>query len=283
MIVMIGHLSNNRLAVGIDHIIYGWIFFGIVMLLLFWVGSFWQEADVARSKDDVVMPANVVAVASPSGRAFLFAALAAIGVASIWPPLDAAVSQRVAKGDPVLSTIPAANNWIASDERVADWTPRYSGYATDLAQTYVNGDRRVALYVAYYRNQQKGRELITSGNVLTRSKDWPWKQTSSGSDRVAWEDRIATVARAELAGRDKRVQVIYLFWVAGHVTSNSYFAKALHAIAKLRGLGDDAALIVIYSPTQGDGEVARESLHAFAADMSPAIERALTAARESGK
>src|SRR5256885_17154333 len=43
MIVMIGHLSGNRLAVGIDHIIYGWIFFGVVMLLLFWVGSFWRE------------------------------------------------------------------------------------------------------------------------------------------------------------------------------------------------------------------------------------------------
>jgi exosortase A len=43
LIVMLGHLSNNRLAVGVDHIIYGWIFFGVVMLLLFWVGSFWQQ------------------------------------------------------------------------------------------------------------------------------------------------------------------------------------------------------------------------------------------------
>ena len=28
MIVMLGHLSNNRLATGVDHIIYGWMFFG---------------------------------------------------------------------------------------------------------------------------------------------------------------------------------------------------------------------------------------------------------------
>ena len=45
MIIMLGHLSNNKIAVGVDHIIYGWIFFGVVMMLLFWVGSFWQEAD----------------------------------------------------------------------------------------------------------------------------------------------------------------------------------------------------------------------------------------------
>ena len=40
LIVMTGHLSDMRLAVGIDHLIYGWVFFGIVMLLLFWVGTF---------------------------------------------------------------------------------------------------------------------------------------------------------------------------------------------------------------------------------------------------
>jgi len=28
MIVMIGHLSGNKLAVGVDHLIYGWLFFG---------------------------------------------------------------------------------------------------------------------------------------------------------------------------------------------------------------------------------------------------------------
>src|SRR6185295_5239153 len=38
MIVMIAHLSDMRLALGIDHLIYGWLFFGIVMLLLFWIG-----------------------------------------------------------------------------------------------------------------------------------------------------------------------------------------------------------------------------------------------------
>ena len=43
MIVMIAHLSDMKLALGVDHYIYGWVFFGIVMLLLFWIGSFWRE------------------------------------------------------------------------------------------------------------------------------------------------------------------------------------------------------------------------------------------------
>src|SRR5690606_22417596 len=43
MIVMIAHLSDMKLALGVDHYIYGWVFFGLVMLLLFWIGSFWRE------------------------------------------------------------------------------------------------------------------------------------------------------------------------------------------------------------------------------------------------
>ncbi|HRO60544.1 MAG TPA: exosortase A, partial [Burkholderiaceae bacterium] len=43
LIVMIGHLSDMRLAVGADHLVYGWVFFGIVMGLLFWVGSRMRE------------------------------------------------------------------------------------------------------------------------------------------------------------------------------------------------------------------------------------------------
>ena len=42
-IVMIAHLSGMKYAVGIDHIIYGWFFFGAVMLLLFMLGRTFRE------------------------------------------------------------------------------------------------------------------------------------------------------------------------------------------------------------------------------------------------
>jgi exosortase A len=43
MIVMIGHLSSNKLAVGVDHLIYGWLFFGVVITLMFWIGARWRD------------------------------------------------------------------------------------------------------------------------------------------------------------------------------------------------------------------------------------------------
>ena len=35
------------LATGVDHFIYGWVFFGIVIMAMFWVGSFWRDAELA--------------------------------------------------------------------------------------------------------------------------------------------------------------------------------------------------------------------------------------------
>ena len=50
MIVMIGHLSGNKLAVGVDHLIYGWVFFGIVIMAMFAIGARWSENAPADSR-----------------------------------------------------------------------------------------------------------------------------------------------------------------------------------------------------------------------------------------
>ena len=58
MIVMIAHLSDMRLALGVDHYIYGWVFFGLVMLLLFWIGSFWREDEAPVPETERVGPGS---------------------------------------------------------------------------------------------------------------------------------------------------------------------------------------------------------------------------------
>jgi len=56
LIVMMGHLSGNRLAAGVDHLIYGWLFFGVVIGLMFVLGMWWHE------------PAQAVDAADPCAR-----------------------------------------------------------------------------------------------------------------------------------------------------------------------------------------------------------------------
>ena len=48
-IILIAHYSDMALATGVDHFIYGWVFFGVVIFLLFWIGS--KFADKQSSRD----------------------------------------------------------------------------------------------------------------------------------------------------------------------------------------------------------------------------------------
>ncbi|MFV0276507.1 MAG: exosortase A, partial [Parahaliea sp.] len=43
LLVMLGHVSNGALGTGTDHMVYGWIVFGLVMFLLFWFGARWAD------------------------------------------------------------------------------------------------------------------------------------------------------------------------------------------------------------------------------------------------
>ena len=47
LIVMLGHLSDNKIATGVDHLVYGWVFFGIVILAMFFIGARWAEPPLA--------------------------------------------------------------------------------------------------------------------------------------------------------------------------------------------------------------------------------------------
>jgi len=278
IIVMLGHLSNNKLAVGVDHIIYGWVFFGLVMLLLFWIGSFWQE-DAAPAP--APLPAATATAPAAPPRLLFAAAVAAIVTAGAWLPIEARIDRSEQPSKPALPAIGAANGWSVSAVALTDWKPRYRGYAAELQQTLTKDGHEVGLYVAYYRHQSKGSELITSGNQLVTPEEWKWKQMGKGSDSIEWSGRPERVERADLSGQTIGLQAYRLYWVAGRVTSSQYEAKALQAWSKLSGQGDDAALVVIYAPRRTRDDDPTPILRGFIREMSPSIERALVAARDS--
>jgi exosortase A len=277
MIVMLGHLSNNRIATGVDHIIYGWIFFGVVMLLLFWVGSFWREdVRVDRVGTGALQPAKA---ASPPSR-FFAAALAAIVVAAVAQPLGGAVQRSAASVAPTLPAIEAAKGWSPTSETITDWTPKFSGQAAGLAQAYAKGNRRAGIYIDYYRAQRSGHELITSGNVLVGPGNNRWKEISRGDAAIEWAGTTRSIGSAEIMSGETGLEVLHAYWVDGRVTSSPYVGKVLQAWSRLRGNGDDAALVVLYAPHRR-GDDARATLSDFASAMAPGIERALLAARHS--
>jgi exosortase A len=117
MIVMIGHLSGMELATGVDHIIYGWLFFGLVMFVMFWIGSFWREDTAAEA---AASAATRTAGMPPRLPAMVVGVLL---VCAFWPAL-ALVGERANHNPaPVRLADVAVTAPQAAD--FADWKPFY--------------------------------------------------------------------------------------------------------------------------------------------------------------
>lgn len=278
-IVLLGHISDNRLATGVDHLIYGWVFFGMVMLGVFWIGARWREPEMSVASE-------VAAVTHGHTRppvAFgTWVAVAVLMTAALSLPNPALswLESRGQHGPVKLVEPPAPAGWVPAElSGLPEWEPRYGGMAATLRAAWEREGATVGLYLGYYRDQEPGRELINSENKVIPSKDPIWTMASYG-DRVAPLAEGPTRVRSmEIRGARGRLLVWHWYWIGGRVTSNEYVAKVWLVLAKLAGRGDDSAVVMLETPVAEDGRgQAEETLAAFAREISPALGQGLTAA-----
>src|SRR5690606_24753205 len=127
------------------------------------------------------------------------------------------------------------------------------------------------LHVGYYRNQSQQAEAVGAGSDLLDGPDEQWRRIATQRLDVALAGGEASVMRTEFVHPRDRIVAWRWYWIDGHMTASAYAAKALLAWAKLRGEGDDAAVIVLYTRRLDTGESADRRLAAFARDMSPQL------------
>ncbi|MFP5405971.1 MAG: exosortase A, partial [Gammaproteobacteria bacterium] len=271
LIVMLGHLSNMRIATGVDHLIYGWLFFGFVMALLFWIGSRRREPDpVDRSfpGDRRAAPGAVTngrrgpsatsasgpEVAGPhfaSHRRLAVAALAAAFAALVWRPVAAALLDTT---QPV-SIAQSVSQALAGLPQAPElpFQPAFSG-ATEKVRLsrQVNG-QPVDVHALYYARQHETREMIQYSNVVVQLADRRWPILSSTTQSTP----RGTVAVYRLGQRGIEDLLVWQWYVVGNThTANPYVAKAATAWSLLTGRGDHSFAVVLATPIVDDSSAA---------------------------
>jgi exosortase A len=283
-IVLLGHLSNNRIAVGIDHVIYGWIFFGVVIAVLFWVGSLWREdapADVATATPSIGVRYQPHVSSGNRGRYFM-AAIAAVAVASVAPALLGKIAKTSDAAAPDLAALGRKGAWTPS-ERPIDWKPRYGGFARELHQGFRRDGDWAAVYIAYYRNQVKGNELITSSNVIVDKKDYQWRELERVTDTLELGDGKHEAQRYLISGAPGRIMAFRLYWIDGHFVSGDVTGKLMLAWSKLRGHADDSALVLFYGPANAGYTETKSNLQDFSTAIAPAVAETLADASRAAR
>ena len=286
LIVLLGHLSGNKLAAGVDHLIYGWVFFGVVIMLMFVIGARWTEPDKnlippAADRDAPKAPFDATRLLA---LAAVFALLVALPQAANW------AMDRNERAITVRFNAPAAlaDRWQAISSPAADFKPVFVNPSAEINTSYASHGEVVGLYLGYYHQQDYTRKLVSSSNVLVLGNDPKWSRASSGMRSVVAGGQPLTVRTAELrqsalatSSRQSRLLVWKIYWVNGRLTSRDYLAKLYSAFYRLSGRSDASAVLVVYTPMEDQTHRADLVLESFLSDNYAAINTLLTTAQKT--
>ncbi|MFZ6691571.1 exosortase A [Undibacterium sp. SXout20W] len=265
MIVMIGHLSSMRLAVGVDHLIYGWLFFGLVIYVLFWIGNFWRDMPLeltseGKKQTSIPLPFSFK-------TKWVHAAGSVILLLSIFPLIERTIDQSNYNAN-----VPGFDSFISSWTTIPAfiaWQPQYLPAVAEFDRSFAKDNLRVKLVIKYYRNQKHGSELISSANTMTEDNAAHWLKTVQ-SDRLepvseATNDQIITLPfhETQLTNNSQQLMIWSTNWINGQFSSSQIKGKIIQTRGKLALQGDDGAAIILAVPFTDSPEQARQTIREF--------------------
>lgn len=185
-IVAIAYYSDMKYATGADHLVYGWLFFGLIIMLMFWVGGFFADKlDDVNSKDPYENPKldkhlTLSFYSVHGASAFLFA-------------FTLYLSQAIPSVD-----LPEISQ--SSETKVnSSWGIKFKDSLESSQYTNVQG---VEVFHAVYANKQSSGEMISSKNAMYE------------------QDRWTVIATKELVIKGRPVMLVHLRNIVG--VSRSY-------------------------------------------------------------
>jgi EpsI family protein len=254
--ILIAHHTGIGFAAGFDHVLYGGVFFAVVMALLLAIG--WRFFD--RAAGGPWLDPSLFEMRTGRRSHLISLAAASLAIAAIpmvWSASVAAGSES-AMSD---LRLPEPSGW----HRVADasgraWQPSYAGADRIRHGRYRNAaGQEVDLVLVYFARQGEGRELVGFGQgPLDAAGKWAWigDGPAPPGGRL---DRIASFGT---------VREVATFYRVGSILTGSP-AKVKFETMKTRLLGGPqrAVAVLVSGAAPAEGVSPRPAIDAFIADL----------------
>ena len=261
-IVMLAHLSDFEIAVGVDHLIYGYVFLSLVTVILIGIALAMRDPDARRRGFTDVQGEPEAKKSSVGGRraVALVALLVLLGgvrgyAYTVAPPTDGASDVDL------LAPTSEGSNWRALPDQPSDWRPHYPAADAQALWRFVQDDREVSVFLAHYRYERPGAELIAERNRLgdPDAAEIMARGVATTRPRTDWPKP----AYIRLAGPGGTKLIWYWYSVDGKLVNTPYHAKLQRILAQFTG---PVASSVIAIGTE-DGPEAPGTLSRFLDDV----------------
>jgi len=228
-------------AGGIDHVFYGWFFFGAVILVVMLVARRWFDRPANDAAVDVSRLSGVPRFAGPA-KAVLPVALMVPLLFVGWGHLAGGRSAAL----PATIAISAPQGWSEADFEDMMWVPRFDGADQRAAHYFVDAKGQgVTVAVGGYERQAEGREVVAFGQgAIDPDSKWAWSAALPAVEGAKTERLL----HPGPVLRDAATWYV----VDGKVTGSPRAAKLAGLKARLLG-GDPRALSLIISSEERQG------------------------------
>ncbi len=254
-VILIGHFFGMEHARGTDHLVYGWLFFALVMLLLLAVGQLFRGTPLPKHPLQQ-LPAqgwSLSTFKAPLAMAGLLLFIVAVWQQSL--PVGPAGSHSINRAGiaavPVLST---------------DWQPVFAGSADryhGVMPAIDYGGQPVEIFLAWYDYDGRGAELVSSANRWYRAAHWSVVGRSAvtllpGANVV--DVRLTHITSPQGSRR------VLLTWyqLPRWQTASPIEAKLIQTFARLGGQTGQGAAIALSLRYRLDSDMAERQILDFA-------------------
>jgi exosortase A len=262
-IIVLAHLEGSAAAVEADHVLYGWFFFTLVIILLIAIGMTFAQ------RIDRRLPARPPLPSKSSAWRFAIAIPAAILLALAGPAYAARLDALYPPAPLPQAQAPSvAPPWRIISEASADWHPSVSGADREFLEAFQEpGSGVVTRYVALYRLHAIGNSLTRTGNRLA-DDNW-WHLAGYGRAEVSLGGKPTAVMTAEIVSGQRRRLVWSFYIVDGRIAAGLIETKLLQARALLLEREPLAAFVAISASMNDQNDPAERQLARFLAASQP--------------
>ena len=268
-IVLLGHITSNKLAAGVDHLVYGWLFFGIVMTGLFYFAVRFMGEPEPGSKPP---PARVEIGSSPPMRAVWLAAVTAVALSAVAPlaaaRLDALNRSAINQG---VALLPATlGQWTLTSDQQFGWPSPFEGATSIQREIYRLAENPVEVHLAWYASDSGASKLVRFEGATRAEFDSTWRLQSRTDLRVSELSPELHVIERDI--RSSRLRILVWQWaLVGDIEASGFVGSKLAlARARLSAKGSHSTGVALATPIrEEDVAGARERLQRFAFEFRP--------------
>ena len=256
-IVMIAYMSDMKYATGVDHLVYGWLFFGLVIFVMFAVGSIWSEATPQIEQNDTSPSPFIIPKTKLIASIVTFILL--LGLTFFY--------KNVVK-NPQSDFTPDISAMFVNSQALRDssWIPIFENADLEVKGSHDGLD----YFVAYYSVNEQGKELINSNNKLFNFKLW-------SVEKKGQYEQFNTITITNSEGRKRLLAYTYSTpWFTNASAMKIKLAQALDALSGQSQLG---LFVMLSLPIEQDTQDKQKLLDAAKLRLSNTLQDALNEQR----